>query len=269
MEQAFDINKQRILPGDIEVREETSSTVIPRFYIKPVQNNFKSAQAGRAMFDDVEYIEITIAGDKTSRLDRKVTDVERARFPKQYERFKAGITASHDGTSIEQWPQISRSQAEEMKHMGIHTVEALAELSDTAIQKLGMGYRSLSQRAKAFLDVANGTADTSKLIAENEALQSNVNNLTNQVQQLVEQNTKMAARLEALESVRTEPVQQTVAPSFEIPQENYTPEPEQENYAGMTKMQLQSILKQRGIEFKVRDDNATLIKLLEDADNGM
>ena len=164
-----------ILPGhEGEIQQESNAGVYARFYIKPVENKFATAEAGRPIYKDVEYVEITMAGDRNNILNRKASDVDKKRFARQYENFKSGITQSADGTPIEQWPMVSRSKAEELKHFNIHTVEALAEVPDTGIQAMGMGARALVEQAKTFLAVANETADTSKLVAENENLKSEI-----------------------------------------------------------------------------------------------
>jgi hypothetical protein len=75
------------------------------------------------------------------------------RFPKAWERFTKKGLKVHDGWAIENWAAITRSQAETMKAQNIHTVEALAALSDANAANLmgGLKYRNL---AKAALDEA-------------------------------------------------------------------------------------------------------------------
>ena len=272
----FNLDEQRILPGDIEVAEEKSKGIFPRFYIETVQNNFKSNEAGRAIFDEVEYVEITIAGDRNSKIQRKVTDIDKKRFATAYNRFKEGLEPATSGTAVEQWPMISRGQAEEMKHMGIHTVEALAELSDTAIQQMGMGYRALVEKAKAFLAVANETADVTHLATENHELKSKVGVLEQQVADLsahMQNYEALVAKVQALEieNANTAPAQQIGMPppvTYEAPP-TPEPEPEVQSYDGMTKLQLKSLLDIRGVTYKQRDSIETLKQLAQESDNAL
>ena len=76
---------------------------------------------------------------------------EPTKYPKAWAKFlRKGISAD-TGHPIEQWGTVSRSYAESLKAMHIHTVEALAGLSDTAAQSMmgAMKYRDL---ARAYLD---------------------------------------------------------------------------------------------------------------------
>ena len=87
-----------------ESRPESSENekgIFPRFYMRPVQNKFKSKEEGRAIFEDIEYVEVIIAGDKNNKPHFKVTDEHKQRWPKQYEKFKAGQEQIPDGTRLE------------------------------------------------------------------------------------------------------------------------------------------------------------------------
>lgn len=275
----FNLDDQRILPDDVQ--EEVSAGIFPRFYMETVQNNFKSNEAGRAMFDEVEFVEITYAGDRNSKRVQKVTDFDRRRWAKQYQLFKQGLEPAVSGTAIEQWPMISRSKAEEMKHMNIHTVEALAELPDTAIQNMGFGYRKLVEQAKAFLAVANETADVTKVVEENAQLKERIDMLCNQVDDLahhVKNYDDMSVRLQSLEienanlrgNVPSAPPLEPMVPDYLQDVESKEPEPEVlENYTTMTKMQLKALLDIRGVKYLKRDTHDDLVKRAEESDNGL
>lgn len=274
----FNLDDQRILPEDVQ--EETSAGIFPRFYMETVQNNFKSNEAGRAIFDEVEYVEITYAGDRNSKRIQKVTDVDRRRWAKMYQQFKQGLEPALSGTAIEQWPMISRAKAEEMKHMNIHTVEALAELNDSAIQQMGFGYRKLVEQAKAFLAVANETADVTKIVEENNKLKERVEMLCSQVDDLanhVKNYDDMTARLQSLEienanmrgpghSVPAEPILPDYLQNIENKEVELT---EPENYKTMTKMQLKALLDIRGVKHLKRDTLDDLVKRAEESDNAV
>lgn len=75
------------------------------------------------------------------------------RFPKAWERFQKKGQKVNEGWAIETWGAITRSLAENLKSMNIHTVEALAGLSDANVTNImgGLKYRNL---AKAALDEA-------------------------------------------------------------------------------------------------------------------
>lgn len=141
------------------------SVTFPRFYVKAVENAFRSQEAGRPIFDEKEYIHITIAGQK-SEVDRKVTEEDRQRFPREYAAFKANAAEVLNGTPLSEWPALTVTQIAEFNALNIRTVEALANIDDVAIGKIGTGGRTIRDRAKAWLEQANGGAPLDKALAD-------------------------------------------------------------------------------------------------------
>lgn len=155
--------------------------VYPIFFMDPVLDKVESDKAGRPIYREVEKVRIMIAGDAKSEVVQKVTNRHRMDFPGAYQRFKAGVEQVPDGTPLEQWPQISRSQALTFRAANIHSVEMLAEVSDTALQSLGMGARELRAKARAYIERAASTAAADKQAAENAALKEQIALLTSQI----------------------------------------------------------------------------------------
>ena len=135
------------------------------FYLRAVLNNFKSAQKGRPIFDEQDYIRIIVPGDKNTVIDTKVTPEYQMRFAAQFEKYKKNQSQAVSGTPLEVWPQMTVGQVAELKAMNVHTVEQLAELPDNLAQRI-MGSHDLRRRAQAFLDAAAGDAANSKMAAE-------------------------------------------------------------------------------------------------------
>lgn len=136
-----------------------------QFYLRAVLNNFKSAQEGRPIFDEVDYVRIIVPGDKNTVIDTKATPEYTTRFASRFELYKKNQSQAVTGTPLEVWPQMTVGQVAELKAMHIHTVEQLAELPDNLAQRI-MGSHDLRRRAVAFLDLAAGDAANSKLSAE-------------------------------------------------------------------------------------------------------
>jgi hypothetical protein len=83
------------------------------------------------------------------------------KYPNAWKRFmKKGISAD-TGIPIEQWGVVSRSYAESLKVNNIHTVEALASLSDQTAQGI-MGAVKYRDLARAALDDLKRTAIVAK-----------------------------------------------------------------------------------------------------------
>jgi len=139
---------------------------IPRFYLRPVLNNFKSELQGHPVFEEKEYVEIIIPGNRGTTVDTPVKQDHKDRWPQLYARFQSNQEQATEGTPIEEWAAITRSQAEELRYLNIRTVEAMANLDDTALQKIGMGGFALREKAQRFLEQAAGAAPADALAAK-------------------------------------------------------------------------------------------------------
>ena len=100
---------------------------------------------------------------------------------------RQGSEESFSGTPITEWPQVSASQAEELKGIKFHTVESVAHCSDQQLQRIGMitgmSPHNFRERAKTFLNLAEESAGISKREEE--------------ITQLKEENAKIKAETEA------------------------------------------------------------------------
>lgn len=137
-----------------------------RFHLHPVKDEKKSIQEGRPIFEDQEYVEIAIPGDKDNVSDTPLNEFTRRRFAQQYAAWKAsGGNNAVIGTPLDAWPGVSRAQVEELKYFNVRTVEELASLSDTNCQKFA-GIVSIRQRARDFVAAAKGEAPLVAMRAE-------------------------------------------------------------------------------------------------------
>lgn len=157
------------------------SGVFPKFSLRSVQHKAASEQAGRPIFKDVEWLDIIIAGDKNTQVSRKVNDLDKKRFAQHYQAFKQGLVAPTTGTPLKEWPILTPAQVDELKYLNFLTVESVAEMSDAAMQSIGMGGRELKNKAKAWLASALKGATSQKLVAENERLSGEVDMLKDQL----------------------------------------------------------------------------------------
>lgn len=144
------------------------------FYRDAVQNNFKSAEAGRPIFDEKDFVRIQTPGDTRTVIARVASDQDKQRFPRAWDAFSRGLEIAEQGTPLEEWPQVTRSQVKELKHVNITTVESLASVSDGNIQRLGPGYHQLRERAKQFLESADADAAATEWAREREAMQERI-----------------------------------------------------------------------------------------------
>lgn len=172
-----------INPDDFTVGQESAmdAQLLVRFFIKARQNKEATAEQGRPIYKDVEYCEIRVRGNRDPQACRPATYADKQRFPRHYDAFKKRVELPEEGTPLSEWPQISRSQVEELSFVNIKTVEQLIEVADTHIAKVQGGY-ALKQKATEWIKNANDNAKLAKTNRE-QALQ--IEDLTAKVDQLM------------------------------------------------------------------------------------
>ena len=166
-------------------RFAADSKLFVTFHVVPVINNFKSAQEGRPIYEEHEYITIIIPGESKTVVDTPVNDEFKSRFREQYARFKSGLEQSITGTPLEMWPQMTVGLCAELKAVNVRTVEQLAALDDSKASKF-MGFHDLRRRAQAFLDAAQGEAASNKLTIELEKRDAEIETLKAQMAQILQ-----------------------------------------------------------------------------------
>lgn len=167
----------------------------PRFYVEAVQNNFRTAQEGKPCFDEREMVHILVPGDRLTEHTSIVKEEHRRRWPEAYAAFKAGLEDPTTGTPLTQWPGVSVGQIEELRYAKVRTVEELAGLSDAAVAKtLPMGGMSLRDKAKRWIEAAEGAAPMEKLAAENVAKDARIAELEATVKDLGDKFNAMLAQ---------------------------------------------------------------------------
>lgn len=153
MLQEADFDHRQFAPG----AKDADASLAVRFFMMPLQDDVKSDSEGRPIFQDTEMVEIRVRGDRNNIIQRPVRPEDKKRFRDAYRDFKDGNEQALTGTPLKEWPHMSASMIEELKYLGFHTVEQLAQASDAVISKVpGLG--TMKQRAQAFLDFAKGGA---------------------------------------------------------------------------------------------------------------
>lgn len=165
-------------------------SVFAKFYFMPVKDEHASAEQGRPIFNDVEFVEIIVAGDATNQIQRQATDQDRQRFRAAYGNFKDGNAEALVGTPLTEVTWLGKSQVEELSYLKVRTLEALAELNDTVCGKYP-GFYDLKRRAMAHMLASEKAAPLEAVHAENqllkqqlEALMVTVNDQTQMLKEL-------------------------------------------------------------------------------------
>lgn len=174
-----------------------------RFEMRAIEDREKSIETGHYVARDVAYAVVTPQGsrDRIERVAEEWLDIITmqakdgripsdwpAGFRRMYQDWLAGHEAPLDGTDIRAWPPISPAQAANCVAIGVRTVEDLAVSNEEAIQHLGMGARSLRDKAREWVKSAQGQGveieQLSALKTENDMLKEQVENLTTVVMAL-------------------------------------------------------------------------------------
>lgn len=155
--------------------------VVPHFKTLSIRNEAKSKEAGRPIFDEMEVVEVRLAGNNLVRPVFPAHDVwtkrqneygdwqdvtYAERWSEQYKKFKEGRTQTVSGTPLDELPFLTAAKRSELKALSIYTAEALAELDGNQLKTLGQGGRELKTQAQAYLDNATGSAKVVQMATE-------------------------------------------------------------------------------------------------------
>lgn len=158
------------------------------FENRPVEDREATIRCGHIVHKDVPFALITPAGSRdriekvaAEWLDDKARDADAGRMPiewlrgfhAKFEAWKAGQEVPVDGTPLSSWTLLSPAQAQNMKSMGLLTIEDVAAANAEALSRIGMGAMELKQKAIDWLKAANSVgasaAEMDKLRADLEA----------------------------------------------------------------------------------------------------
>ena len=154
------------------------SRLAVQFYKKTVKQDIASDEAGRPIFKEFDFVRIMIPGDNLTEIDTYAQESHKQRFPRQWSHYQNQVAGHQDivGTPLDQWPQVTRSQAEELRGLKFHTVESIADCSDQQLQRIGMvagmSPHNFRLKAKAFLNLASDSAEVAQREAELQALKA-------------------------------------------------------------------------------------------------
>lgn len=151
-------------------------------YVNPVAVAFgyhylldadKTLEAGHNVFTDATFVKIVTPGDRSSLFFQPATDSHRRRFPKAWAAFeeRKRDAGSRTGMPLEEWAAITRATVYTLKAAHIHTVEDLAIVPDTFVDRLGVDGRGLRAQAQAFVAQGKDSAATLRLASEKKALE--------------------------------------------------------------------------------------------------
>lgn len=176
--------------NDFNERYAADKSVYAKFYTLPRKDEKASAEAGRAIFKDREYIEIRAAGNQNNIIQRPSNEMDRRRFHRQYELYQKGHEEQVTGTPLSEVTWLTRSQVEELAYVRIRTLEQLAGVTDDICQRM-VGLNDLKRKAATFLEAADKAAPLTALQEENQELKGKVEALSEQLKAVTAQLKKL------------------------------------------------------------------------------
>jgi hypothetical protein len=121
-------------------------------------------------------------GDKVVRLQKFPDDPIWQVLKPYYDRWKAGQTSEIDGTALGAWPGATPQLVKALEPANIRSVEDLARMEDSAIQRLAIpNLRRKQQEARGFLEAQKSVSGVS---AENLKLKNTVEAQAAQIAEL-------------------------------------------------------------------------------------
>lgn len=132
-------------------------SVRARFFTKPIPMTFLSEQAGKPIYEDRDFVEMYVPGNRGAIHSEQVTTEHQRRWPREWDAYKQGKEAPVTGTRIEELPGIGNSLVLMLKSQHIHTIEDLANVADGDLSNVGSGMGGLMYRDKARIWLKNAT----------------------------------------------------------------------------------------------------------------
>lgn len=174
------------------------------------ENKAKSAELGRPFYDPAIFCRfVKKDGDIVLQVNKAFEETHlKVKFPndpehlrqvdllnRALEDFKRNGSKEVSGTPIKEWPLVNAAEAENLRVVGIESVEQLADAKDEDLKSLGIS-KPLRKKAQEYLEHASdaGAAAerSTQLKEENEILQSENADLKKQVSDLQAQLKKEA-----------------------------------------------------------------------------
>ena len=101
---------------------------------------------------DTDHVKIQYPGNTLQMPDFEVEEVHKVRWPQAWAAYQAGTEEFEGQTMLEAVPWLDPSRHHHLRSQHIHTIEALAAVTDGNLPSLGMGGRELRERAREHVD---------------------------------------------------------------------------------------------------------------------
>lgn len=137
------------------IYDEGDKALSARFFRVSVPNGTAAIANGGPAYVAEDHVQIFRPAEHNLWAPvHRVEEIDKARFPRQWEAYQNSRAQVPDGFPIALMFPSDPDRVDILRSMRIHTIEQLAGVSEGALGKLGMGGRELVERAKEYLDKA-------------------------------------------------------------------------------------------------------------------
>lgn len=161
----------------------SESRMVVWFLAKSVLMDAASREAGRPVYQTQHYVHIQHPGERDF-VERPAHGGDVERFPNQWKAYAAQQEQVCDGTPLSTLFPADPGLVSTLKVDHIHTVEQLANLTEEALRRLGMGAREWVKRAQTYLEAAKGMAQAHALQKQIDDKDAKITELTDRLEQL-------------------------------------------------------------------------------------
>lgn len=178
-----------------------------RFEIRAITRQRPATEGGGLYFVDKDYVLITPHGSKDciEKVAEEYFPYLREQVRQQmfdprwleayeaaYRAWKADQPMPVNGTPIRNWPAASPAEVKNLLNHSVLAVEDLAQANEELLARLGMGARSLKQRA---VDWVTANTNTAPIVAQMEAMRQSMAGLQARLDDVLLENQRLAGAL--------------------------------------------------------------------------
>ena len=159
---------QELLPNGHYARSAYGAGERPAFIefeTRAFEDRAASQKDGVLRYKDVDIVIVRSPGSTASEFEavaedwlnlrREARDQYYPAYKQHFEAWKEGKEPTVIGTPLEKWPGISPAEVKNCKACHVLSVEDLAAVNEDGLRRIGMGSRTLKDRAKAWLESAS------------------------------------------------------------------------------------------------------------------
>lgn len=178
--------------GAVGLADESKTYV--RFLLEPKHFPAESEKQGHQVWQDVIMVLVQHPGERDP-IKREMLELDKRRWPRQWDAFDKGRSNDPDGTPISILFPGSPSTSQMLGSLGIHTIEQMANVNDSAIGNIPFG-GDTRKKAQGYLDTVKKAEGFNKLEAVIDQEKARSRSLEAQMEDMKAKMAEMGARFD-------------------------------------------------------------------------